>query len=244
MMIARNGRTRGRISTFCRQLYFDSGQCHAGRAASPGVEDRPGDEQGHQQQAGQDAREKQPPDRGFGGDPVDDHRHRRRDQDAECAAGGDRARGDLVGIAALAHLGDAHLADRGAGGGTGAGHRGEKGAGAEVGHHQPARHLRQPAFERLVEIGPRPGRRDRRAHDDEHRDRQEREAVELAVEQLRQGHQRSHAVERQQEPSRDDQQAGGHGHPGKQHEDGADGDHQPDDKRVHQCLRSSGVTGA
>src|SRR5690606_5001111 len=101
-------------------------------AALPQDEDRPQDEQPGQQYAGQYAGEEQSADRGFGGDAVKDQRDRWRDQDAERTAGADRAGGDVVGVAAAAHLRDAHLADGGAAGRRGTGQRREDRAGADV----------------------------------------------------------------------------------------------------------------
>ena len=131
-----------------------------------------------QHQAGQEARREQAPDRGLGGDAVDDQRDRGRDQDAERAAGADRAGGDARRVAALAHLRHAHLADRSAGRGRRPAERREDRAGAEIRGEQPARHPVQPALQRLVQIGAGARAGDRAAHQDEHRDRQEREAVE------------------------------------------------------------------
>jgi hypothetical protein len=141
-------------------------------------------------------RQEQPPDRGFRGDAVDDHGDRGRDQDAQRAARRDGACGHPVRIAALAHLGDAHLADGGTGGGLDPDIAENSAQAPEVGHHQPAGHAGQPAFQRLIKVRTRPGRGDGRAHDDEHRDRQQREIVELAEEDLRHQFERAHPVER------------------------------------------------
>ena len=146
-------------------------------AALPDDEHRPQHEQAGEHQARHHAGEEQPADRGLGGDAVEDERDRRRDQDAERAAGADRAGGDVVRIAAPAHLRNAHLADGRAAGGRGAGERGEDRAGAEVGDHQAAGHAVEPAVERLVEVLAGGRRADRRAHHHEHRDRDQREVV-------------------------------------------------------------------
>ena len=158
-------------------------------------EQRPQHEQAGEHQARHDAGEEQAPDRRLGGDAVEDEGDRRRDQDAERAAGADRSGGDLVRIAAPAHLGDAHLADRRAARGRRAGERGEDRARAEVGDHQAAGQPVEPAVERLVEI--LAGRRgaDRRAHHHEHRDRDQREVVQPGVKRLGHHLQRVEALE-------------------------------------------------
>ena len=121
-------------------------------AALPDDEDRPQHEQAGQHQSRHHAGEEQTADRGLGGDAVEDEGDRRRDQNAERAAGADRAGGHVVRIAAPAHLRNAHLADGGAAGGRRAGERGEDGAGAEIGNDQAAGHAIKPAVERLVKI--------------------------------------------------------------------------------------------
>jgi hypothetical protein len=67
--------------------------------------------------AAQHAGEKQPPDGGLGGDAVEDEGDRRRNQDAERAAGANRAGGNVIRITALAHLRNTHFADGRAAGG-------------------------------------------------------------------------------------------------------------------------------
>ena len=164
-------------------------------AALPDDEQRPQHEQAGQHQARQHAGEEQPADRRLGGDAVQDERDRRRDQDAERAAGADRAGGDVVRIAAPAHLGDAHLADRRAAGGRRAGQRGEHRAGAEIRDDEPARHAVEPAVERFVEVLARGRGADRRAHHHEHRDRHQREVVQARIERLGDDVQRVEALE-------------------------------------------------
>ena len=153
-------------------------------AALPDDEQRPQHEQAGQHQARHHAGEEQPADRGLGGDAVEDEGDRRRDQDAERAAGADRAGGDVVRIAAAAHLRNAHLADRRAAGRRRAGQRGEDRAGAEVGDDEAAGQAVEPAVERLVEVLAGRRRADRRAHHHEHRDRHQREIVEARPERL------------------------------------------------------------
>ena len=172
-------------------------------AALPDDEDRPEHEQAGQHQPRHDPGDEEPADRGLGGDAVEDEGDRRRDQDAERSAGADRAGGDVVRVAAPAHLRDAHLADGGAAGGRGAGEGGEDRAGAEVGDDQPAGQAVEPAVKRLVEV--LAGRRgaDRRAHHHEHRDRDQRELVEPGPERLGDHVQGVEALEDRQEDERD-----------------------------------------
>ena len=135
-----------------RQDFEPLGPCVATRsqlcriARLPCGIQRPRHEQTHQQQAGDDACQKQTANRGFCGDSVDDHRHRRRDQNAQRAARSDGARGHAIGIPALAHFRDAHFANRRAGCGGRSRHRGKQGAGAKVGHDQTTGNAGQPAF--------------------------------------------------------------------------------------------------
>ena len=66
-------------------------------AGLPGGIERPRHEQPNQQQARDDPREEQPPDRGLGGDAIDDHCDRGRDQNAKGATCGDGASRDTIG---------------------------------------------------------------------------------------------------------------------------------------------------
>src|SRR5262249_60438205 len=59
------------------------------KAALPDDEQRPQDEQTGEHEARQHASEEQAPDRGLGRDPVENESDRRRNQDAERAAGAD-----------------------------------------------------------------------------------------------------------------------------------------------------------
>ena len=168
---------------------------------------------------GHHAGNEQPADRGFGGDAVEDEGDRRRDQNAERAAGADRAGGDVVRVAAPAHFRNAHLADGGAAGGRRAGERGEDGAGAQVGNHQPARQAVEPAVERLVEVLAGGRGTDRRAHHHEHRDGDQRELVETGIERLGDDMHAVDALEDQQEDDRDRAEPEGDRHTRQQHQE-------------------------
>ena len=99
-------------------------------------DDVPGKQRG-QQQAGYDPGDEEMGDRDVGGDAIDDHDDRRRDQQAERAGAGQRADGDVLGIAAALQLRQRHLADGRARRGGRAGDRGEDGAADDVGVEQP-----------------------------------------------------------------------------------------------------------
>ena len=172
-------------------------------APFPDDEQRPQHEQQREHDAGQYAGEEKAPDRGLGGDAVEDEGDRRRDQDAERAAGADRPGRDVVGVAAPSHLRNAHLADGRAARGRRAGKRGEHRACAEVGDHQPARKTVEPAVERLVEILAGGRGADRRAHHHEHRDRNQREVVQSVKEGLGNDVQRTEALKDDDEGDRE-----------------------------------------
>ena len=202
-------------------------------AALPDDEDRPQHEQAGQHQARHHAGEEQTADRGFGGDAVEDEGDRRRNQDAERAAGADRAGGHVVRIAAPPHLRNAHLADGRAAGRRGAGERGEDGAGAEIGNHQSARHAVKPAVERLVEILAGRRRADRRAHHHEHRDRDQREFVEAGPERLGDDVHAVEALEQQQKDDRNRTEAERHRNARQQHQQRRDENESPLRGRAH-----------
>ncbi len=118
-------------------------------------------------------------------------------RDAKRAARRDRPRGHAVGIAAFAHLRDAHLADRGTG---------CRAADPDI----AANSAQAPRFEitrppgtrvnhrskRLVQVSACARGGDGRAHDDEHRDRQKGKVIQLAEQNFGQQLQRPHAIER------------------------------------------------
>ena len=187
-------------------------------AAFPDREYRPHNEQTGEHDAGDHAGNEQPADRSLGGDAVEDEGDRRRNQNAERAAGADRAGGDLVRVAAPAHFRNAHLADGGAAGGRRAGERGKDGAGAQVGNHQPARQAVEPAVERFVEVLAGGRGTDRRAHHHEHRDGDQRELVETGIEGLGDDMHAVEALEDQQENNGDRAEPEGDRHTRQQHQ--------------------------
>src|SRR6185437_14336054 len=76
------------------------------------LESDPQREKTGEKDAGHDAGDEQLTDRLLDDDAVQDERDRRRNEDAERAARGDESAGEAARIAALAHLGNAHRADR------------------------------------------------------------------------------------------------------------------------------------
>ena len=151
------------------------------------MDHRIGAEQRDQQQAGADAGQEQPAQRFFRGDREQDHGDRRRQQNAERAAGGDDAGGKSAGIAALAHFRNAGRADRRAGRGRRSCHRREQRAGKNVGDAEPAGHAMQPRMQRRIQILAGAGPADRGALEDEQRDRQQRDRGHFLVDVLRHG---------------------------------------------------------
>ena len=144
--------------------------------AAPGGPQRAADQHGdHEQQrqheTRQEAREVELRDRGLGQHAIDDHVDRRRDQDAERAAGGDRAEEEALVVAVAVDLLDRDRADRRGGRDRGAADRREQRAGADVGVHQPARQPGQPVRHRGVHALGDAGAQQDLAEQDEHRDR-------------------------------------------------------------------------
>ena len=127
------------------------------------------------QDAGDDPRGEQLADIGLGHDAVEHQRDAGRDQDAQGAAGGDRAGRQAVGIAEAAHRRHRDLGHGGGGREARPADRAEPAAGNDRRHRQPATAVPEPLVGRLVEVvaDPRPG--DEIAHQDEQR--QHREVV-------------------------------------------------------------------
>src|SRR6185295_850191 len=164
-------------------------------AALPDDENGPQHEQPGEHQARHHAGKEEPADRRLGRDAVQDEGDRRRDQNAERAARADRTGGNIVRIAALAHLRNAHLADRGAAGGRRAGERSKDGAGSEIGDHQSARNAVEPAVERLIEVLAGGRGADGGTHHHEHGNRHQREVMQAGIKGFRRHAQRVHALE-------------------------------------------------
>ena len=109
-------------------------------------------------------------------------------------------------------------------------------AGAKVGDDEPARNAVEPAVERLVQVARRRGDDAiARAHQDEHRDRQQRETVQAGVEGLGDEVERTQALGTDQEGDRDAAEREGDGGAGEQGRER----HQHD----QEALRNS-LTGA
>ena len=132
-------------------------------------------EQARENDAGDESREIELRNRCFGEHAVHDHVDRRRDEDAERAAGRDGAEEQALRIAALLHLAQRHRADRGrrrdARPGGGREHR----AGRDVRMHQPAGQPRHPQHQRVVHaLGHARAQQDfAEQHEERNRDEQE-----------------------------------------------------------------------
>ena len=148
------------------------------------LECRIGREQKDEQDAGADTGKEQPAERLLRGNGVQDHRNRRREQDAERAARGNEACRESPRVAAPAHLGDARAADGRTGGRARSRHGGKERAGEDVGNAQAAGDPVHPGVDRSIEIGTGPGFSDGRSLQDKKRDREERDARHLFIDVL------------------------------------------------------------
>ena len=201
------------------------------RGNLPRIGQRPDDdvagEQQRQHQPGDHAGDEQLRDRHVGGDAVDDHDDRRRDQQPQRARARERADGHALRVAALLQFGQRHLADGRAGRRRRARHGGEDRAADDVGVQQPPGHPLEPRREALEHVLGQPRAEQDLAHPDEQRQRGQRprgraapdgdghrvagraRAEELHADPRDAGERQSdpHAAAQQQE-QRDDQQAG------------------------------------
>ena len=187
-MMPTKGASRGRVSSFWRQVKFSSRRISTLSPQQPGagllaaeLDHHPDDEQRGEQQAGTDTGDEQLADRLLGDDAIEDQGQRGRDQDAQRAAGRDDAGRQSGRIAALAHLGNARGTDRRTGGGTRSAHRGEHRAGHHVGGAEAAGDASHPAVERGIQVAAGARLADCRAHQDEQRNGQQDEIVELRI---------------------------------------------------------------
>ena len=151
------------------------GQRHrrVGRRDQVRVPDRPAGDVEREDAGEDDARDhaadEELRDRDVGGDAVDDHDDRRRDEQAERAGAGERAERHHVGIAALGELGQAHLADRRAGRRARARDGGEDRAADDVGVQQPPGQALHPRRQALEHVLAEAGAKEDLAHPDEER---------------------------------------------------------------------------
>ena len=121
-----------------------------------------------------DAGGEQLADIGLGEDAVDHHDDRRRDQDSERAAGGDRAHGKCVLVPILAHRGVRHLGEGRGGGNRRTADRAKARAGDDRGHRKPAPLVAKEAIGRVIEFLRHPRVGDEVAHQDEQRHHRKR----------------------------------------------------------------------
>ena len=131
-------------------------------------------EQHRQDEARQEAREIELGNRGVGHHAVDDHVDRGRDQDAERAAGGERAEEQRLVVLVLVDLAHRHDADGRRGGDARPRDRAEQRARADVGMHQPAGQPRQPLHQGGIHaLGRAAAQQDLAEHDVEGNGRQD-----------------------------------------------------------------------
>ena len=128
-----------------------------------------GHHQRRAQQAGQHAGGEQLADVRLGDDAVDHHDRRRRDHDAQRAAGGDDAGRQVVGVAELLHRRVGDLAHRRRGGDRRAADRAEAGAGEHRRVRQAAAHVADERIGGAEQLVRQPGAGDEVAHQDEQR---------------------------------------------------------------------------
>ena len=120
-----------------------------------------------------DAGDEQLADVGRGHDAVDHHDHARRNEDAERAAGGDRAGGEAVGVAVAPHRRHRHLGHGRRRRHARAGHRGKAAAGGDRRHRQAAAAVAEERVGAIVELLAEAGAIDEAAHEDEQRQHRE-----------------------------------------------------------------------
>ena len=131
---------------------------------------------GHQQ-ARQHARHEEARDRFFDQRAIQHHDDRRRDEDAERAAGRQGSEHGFWIITALQHFRDGYGADGRGGGYARSAHGGEDGARKDVGVQQAAGQPAQQNHDSAIEIVAGAAAQDEFAHQQEHRDRDQDVAV-------------------------------------------------------------------
>ncbi len=196
----------------------EAGPGHARVVALPG--DEPGDEhqQRGQHQAGDDAGDEEATDGGVGGDRVDDHDDRRRDQDPQGPGGADDADAELHRVALLDHGRQQDRTDRHHRGRAGAGDRGKQGAGDDAAEGQAAAQVTDQGGGEADHALGHPAMGEEVAGQDEERDRHDLELLDAGEELHRH---RLHRDLGHGEEEGEDGQAEGDGdrHAGE-HEDG------------------------
>ena len=140
-----------------------------------------------QQDSRDDAGDEQLADRIVGERPVHDHVDRRRDQDAQRAAGGERAQRTAHRVAARVQRRQCDRADRRRGGNRRAGRGGEQRARADVGVQQAARQSSEPCRERRVHAVGDAGAQQQLAQQHEQRNAGQQVLVERAPHDRRDG---------------------------------------------------------
>ena len=133
---------------------------------------------------------------------------------AEQVAGGDQARREALRIAPSQQLRDPGRADRRARGRARPAHGREHRAGEHVGDAESAGNAMQPGVERAVHVGAGAGLADRRTHQHEQRNGQQREVIQTLEELVRHlaevggRHEQRHERQRRQAERKGDRHAG------------------------------------
>ena len=130
---------------------------------------KPGENQPGDQAGGEQPRHRLLGDRG-----VDHQNDRRRNQDAEAAAGGERAGGKPGVVAGLAHFRQRDARHGGGGRHRRAAHRAEAGGRRQRADREAAAHAGQNHARRLEQVGRQAGHRRDLAHQDEQRQHRQR----------------------------------------------------------------------
>ena len=163
---------RGEILGHRRDPHLALGGRHQ-RRLERGVDHDPGHEAAGQQEARDEAGGEQLGDRDIAQHAVDDHDVGGRDQKAQRARAGERADGDVLGIAALQQFGERDAADHLGRRRRRAGDGGEDRAADDVDVQQPARQQRRPRRQAAEQRLRQPGAEQDLAHQDEQRQRQQ-----------------------------------------------------------------------
>ena len=156
-----------------------SGKTHRGFRLWPlsGAEIVPANDVGHEQpgqhKPGNDAGQEQLGDRFIDRHAIDNQCQRWRDHEPQCSRPGQRADDHIFGIAALAKLGNRHLADRRQCRGGGSGHGGKDRAAGDIGMQKSSRKPPHPGRQPAEHILGQSRSEENLAHPDEQRQRRQ-----------------------------------------------------------------------
>ena len=163
-----------------------------------------------------DSRQEQFRYRGFGETAVDDHAEARRQQDAERAAGRERARRQRPVVVAAHELRQRDAADRRRRRNAGAAHRGEDRAARDVGLQQPAGQRRNQLGEAAIDARTQSADAQDLRHEHEQRHAGQHERIHAAPAHQAETLQGRQAALHQQVDDRRNRDRERHRHPGRQ----------------------------